>query len=215
MIKIAPSLLSANFAKLGEEVANISHANADYIHLDVMDGNFVPNITIGSDVIKAIRPYSKLPFDVHLMINNPDHHIKNFAESGADIITVHAEASIHLDRTLSLIKSFNKKAGVSIVPSTSEDVLEYIIDKVDLILVMTVNPGFGGQQFLNSQLNKIYNIRQKIISSKRDIDLEVDGGINLSTYKSVINAGANVLVSGSYIFSQNNYSQAIASLKNL
>ena len=215
MIKIAPSLLSANFAKLGEVVANISHANADYIHLDVMDGNFVPNITIGSDVIKAIRPYSLLPFDVHLMINNPDHHIKNFAESGADIITVHAEASIHLDRTLSLIKSFNKKAGVSIVPSTSEDVLDYIIDKVDLILVMTVNPGFGGQQFLNSQLKKIYNIRQKIISSKRDIDLEVDGGINLSTYKSVINAGANVLVSGSYIFSQNNYSQAIASLKNL
>jgi ribulose-phosphate 3-epimerase len=214
MIKIAPSLLSANFAKLGEEVANISQANADYIHLDVMDGNFVPNITIGSDVIKAIRPYSKLPFDVHLMINNPDHHIKNFAESGADIITVHAEASIHLDRTLSLIKSFNKKAGVSIVPSTSEDVLDYIIDKVDLILVMTVNPGFGGQQFLNSQLQKIYNIRQKINSSKRDIDLEVDGGINLSTYKNVINAGANVLVSGSYIFSQNNYSQAIASLKN-
>jgi ribulose-phosphate 3-epimerase len=208
MIKIAPSLLSANFAKLGEEVANISQANADYIHLDVMDGNFVPNITIGSDVIKAIRPYSKLPFDVHLMINNPDHHIKNFAESGADIITVHAEASIHLDRTLSLIKSFNKKAGVSIVPSTSEDVLDYIIDKVDLILVMTVNPGFGGQQFLNSQLQKIYNIRQKINSSKRDIDLEVDGGINLSTYKNVINAGANVLVSGSYIFSQNNYSQA-------
>ena len=214
MIKIAPSLLSANFAKLGEEVANISQANADYIHLDVMDGNFVPNITIGSDVIKAIRPYSKLPFDVHLMINNPDHHIKNFAESGADIITVHVEASIHLDRTLSLIKSLNKKVGVSIVPSTSEDVLDYIIDKVDLILVMTVNPGFGGQQFLNSQLQKIYNIRQKIISSKRDIDLEVDGGINLSTYKNVINAGANVLVSGSYIFSQNNYSQAIASLKN-
>ncbi|GDX36562.1 ribulose-phosphate 3-epimerase [Alphaproteobacteria bacterium] len=214
MIKIAPSLLSANFAKLGEEVANISQANADYIHLDVMDGNFVPNITIGSDVIKAIRPYSKLPFDVHLMINNPDHHIKNFAESGADIITVHVEASIHLDRTLSLIKSFNKKVGISIVPSTSEDVLDYIIDKVDLILVMTVNPGFGGQQFLNSQLQKIYNIRQKIISSKRDIDLEVDGGINLSTYKNVINAGANVLVSGSYIFSQKNYSQAIASLKN-
>lgn len=214
MIKIAPSLLSANFAKLGEEVANISKANADYIHLDVMDGNFVPNITIGSDVIKAIRPYSKLPFDVHLMINNPDHHIKNFAESGADIITVHAEASIHLDRTLSLIKSFNKKVGISIVPSTNEDVLDYIIDKVDLILVMTVNPGFGGQQFLNSQLKKIYNIRQKIISTKRNIDLEVDGGINLSTYKNVINAGANVLVSGSYIFSQNNYSQAIAGLKN-
>lgn len=215
MIKIAPSLLSANFAKLGEEVVNITKANADYIHLDVMDGSFVPNITFGSDVIKSIRPYSNLPFDVHLMINNPDQHIKNFANAGADIITVHAEASIHLDRTLSLIKSFNKKAGVSIVPSTSEDVLDYIIDKVDLILVMTVNPGFGGQQFLNSQLQKIYNIRNKILHSQRNIDLEVDGGINLNTYQNVIKAGANVLVSGSYIFANTDYSQAIASLKKI
>jgi len=215
MIKIAPSLLSANFAKLGEEVVNITKANADYIHLDVMDGSFVPNITFGSDVIKSIRPYSNLPFDVHLMINNPDQHIKNFADAGADIITVHAEASIHLDRTLSLIKSFNKKAGVSIVPSTSEDVLDYILDKVDLILVMTVNPGFGGQQFLNSQLQKIYNIRNKIINSQRNIDLEVDGGINLNTYQNVIKAGANVLVSGSYIFANTDYSHAIASLKKI
>jgi len=215
MIKIAPSLLSANFAKLGEEVVNITKANADYIHLDVMDGSFVPNITFGSDVIKSIRPYSNLPFDVHLMINNPDQHIKNFADAGADIITVHAEASIHLDRTLSLIKSFNKKAGVSIVPSTSEDVLDYILDKVDLILVMTVNPGFGGQKFLNSQLQKIYNIRNKIINSQRNIDLEADGGINLDTYQNVIKAGANVLVSGSYIFANTDYSQAIASLKKI
>ncbi|MFM7620872.1 MAG: ribulose-phosphate 3-epimerase [Alphaproteobacteria bacterium] len=215
MIKIAPSLLSANFAKLGEEVVNITKANADYIHLDVMDGSFVPNITFGSDVIKSIRPYSNLPFDVHLMIKNPDQHIKNFADAGADIITVHAEASIHLDRTLSLIKSFNKKAGVSIVPSTSEDVLDYILDKVDLILVMTVNPGFGGQQFLNSQLQKIYNIRNKIINSQRNIDLEVDGGINLNTYQNVIKAGANVLVSGSYIFANTDYSHAIASLKKI
>lgn len=215
MIKIAPSLLSANFAKLGEEVVNVTKANADYIHLDVMDGSFVPNITFGSDVIKSIRPYSNLPFDVHLMINNPDQHIKNFADAGADIITVHVEASIHLDRTLSLIKSFNKKAGVSIVPSTSEDVLDYILDKVDLILVMTVNPGFGGQQFLNSQLQKIYNIRNKIIHSQRNIDLEVDGGINLNTYQNVIKAGANVLVSGSYIFANTDYSHAIASLKKI
>lgn len=215
MIKIAPSLLSANFAKLGEEVVNITKANADYIHLDVMDGSFVPNITFGSDVIKSIRPYSNLPFDVHLMIKNPDQHIKNFADAGADIITVHAEASIHLDRTLSLIKSFNKKAGVSIVPSTSEDVLDYILDKVDLILVMTVNPGFGGQQFLNSQLQKIYNIRNKIINRQRNIDLEVDGGINLNTYQNVIKAGANVLVSGSYIFANTDYSHAIASLKKI
>jgi len=215
MIKIAPSLLSADFARLGEEVVNITKANADYIHLDVMDGSFVPNITFGSDVIKSIRSYSNLPFDVHLMINNPDQHIKNFADAGADIITVHAEASIHLDRTLSLIKSFNKKAGVSIVPSTSEDVLDYILDKVDLILVMTVNPGFGGQKFLNSQLQKIYNIRNKIINSQRNIDLEADGGINLDTYQNVIKAGANVLVSGSYIFANTDYSQAIASLKKI
>ena len=218
MIKIAPSILSANFAKLGEEVSAISSSGADYIHIDVMDGNFVPNITIGNDVIKSIRPFSTLPFDVHLMINNPDLHIKNFADSGADIITIHAEASTHLDRSLSLIKSLNKKAGVSIVPSTNENVLDYILDKVDLILVMTVNPGFGGQKFLTSQLQKIYNIRQKINQIDRDIDLEVDGGINNETNKMAIEAGANVLVSGSYIFNNkenlNNYSSSINSLRH-
>jgi len=213
MIKIAPSILSANFAKLGDEISQVTYAGADYIHIDVMDGSFVPNITIGNEVVKSIRSCTNLPFDVHLMINNPDLHIKNFAESGADIITIHAEASTHLDRSLNLIKSFNKKVGVSIVPSTNENILDYILDKVDLILVMTVNPGFGGQKFLTSQLQKIYNIRQKINKIDRNIDLEVDGGINHETYKMAIEAGANILVSGSYIFGNKNYSQAISSLR--
>jgi ribulose-phosphate 3-epimerase len=212
-IKISPSILSADFAKLGEELTNISKAGADYIHIDVMDGSFVPNITIGNEVVKALRPFSALPFDVHLMINNPDNHVKAFAEAGADIITIHAEASTHLDRSISLIKSFGKKAGVSIVPSTNEDVLDYILDKVDLILVMTVNPGFGGQKFLNSQLKKITNIRNKVTQSGRNIDLQVDGGINPETAKLVIEAGADVLVSGSYIFKSGNYQEAISKLK--
>ena len=212
-IKISPSILSADFAKLGEELTNISKAGADYIHIDVMDGSFVPNITIGNEVVKALRPFSALPFDVHLMINNPDNHVKAFAEAGADIITIHAEASTHLDRSISLIKSFGKKAGVSIVPSTNEDVLDYILDKVDLILVMTVNPGFGGQKFLNSQLKKITNIRNKVTQSGRNIDLQVDGGINPETAKLVIEAGDDVLVSGSYIFKSGNYQEAISKLK--
>ncbi len=212
-IKISPSILSADFAKLGEELTNISKAGADYIHIDVMDGSFVPNITIGNEVVKALRPFSALPFDVHLMINNPDNHVKAFAEAGADIITIHAEASTHLDRSISLIKSFGKKSGVSIVPSTHEDVLDYILDKVDLILVMTVNPGFGGQKFLNSQLKKITNIRNKVTQSGRNIDLQVDGGINPETAKLVIEAGADVLVSGSYIFKSGNYQEAISKLK--
>lgn len=213
MIKISPSILSANFSKLGEEISALENAGADYIHIDVMDGSFVPNITIGSDVVKALRPISTKPFDVHLMINNPDLHIKNFAEAGADIITIHQEASIHLDRSLNLIKSFHKKAGVSLVPSTHEDCLDYVLENLDLILVMTVNPGFGGQKFLTSQLKKIENIRKKIDKIGKKIELEVDGGINDLTAKDVINAGANVLVSGSYIFSSKNYAQAIANLK--
>jgi len=214
MIKIAPSILSADFSKLGDEVKLISQSNADYIHIDVMDGNFVDNITIGHEVIKSIRKYSNLVFDVHLMINNPDKHIRNFAEAGADIITIHAESSIHLDRTIKLIKSFGIKAGISLVPSTHESILEYIIDQIDLILVMTVNPGFGGQNFIPSQLDKISRIKKILTEKKLNIDLEVDGGINLETYLSVINAGANTLVSGSYIFKSNDYSKAILSLKN-
>ena len=213
MIKIAPSILSADFAKLGEEIINIEKAGADYIHIDVMDGSFVPNITIGNEVVKSLRQKTQLPFDVHLMINNPDNHIKAFAEAGSDLITIHAEASIHLDRSLALIKSFNKKAGVSLVPSTHEDCLDYILEKLDLILVMTVNPGFGGQKFLASQLKKIENIRKKIEKSGKKIELEVDGGINDQTAKIAVEAGADVLVSGSYIFGSGNYQQAIQTLK--
>ena len=213
MIKIAPSILSADFAKLGEEIQNIEKAGADYIHIDVMDGSFVPNITIGNEVVKSLRQKTQLPFDVHLMINNPDNHIKAFAEAGSDLITIHAEASIHLDRSLALIKSFNKKVGVSLVPSTHEDCLDYILEKLDLILVMTVNPGFGGQKFLASQLKKIENIRKKIEKSGKKIELEVDGGINDQTARIAVEAGADVLVSGSYIFGSGNYQQAIQTLK--
>jgi len=212
-IKISPSILSANFANLGEEVSEISKSGADYIHIDVMDGNFVPNITIGSDVIKSIRNYSDLPFDVHLMIQNPDLHLENFASSGADIITVHSEATIHLHRTIQKIKSLGKKAGVSIVPSTNENVLDYILEDVDLILVMTVNPGFGGQKFIYSQLKKIENIGNKIAKINKKIDLEVDGGINQETARKAIDCGANVLVAGSFIFNNQSYSEAIKKLQ--
>jgi len=214
MIKISPSILSADFSRLGEEIKNIEKAGANYIHIDVMDGSFVPNITIGNEVVRSLRSVSALPYDVHLMINNPDNHIKAFADAGSDIITIHAEASIHLDRSLSLIKSFGKKAGVSLVPSTHEDALDYVLDKLDLILVMTVNPGFGGQKFLSSQLKKIENIRKKIEKSGRKIELEVDGGINDETAKLVVAAGADVLVSGSYIFGSKNYAEAISKIRS-
>jgi ribulose-phosphate 3-epimerase len=214
MPKISPSILSADFSELGAEIQNIEKAGADYIHIDVMDGSFVPNITIGNEVVKNLRKVSSLPFDVHLMIRNPDAHVKAFADAGSDIITIHAEASTHLDRSVTLIKSFGKKAGVSIVPSTHEDVLDYVLEKLDLILVMTVNPGFGGQKFLDSQLKKIENIREKISRSGRKIELEVDGGINDATAKLAVSAGADVLVSGSYIFGSENYAEAILKLKN-
>jgi len=178
----------------------------------VMDGNFVPNITIGPDVIKSIRKESDLIFDTHLMINNPENHIKAFVDAGSDIITIHYEATTHIDSVLTQIKSLDKKAGISIVPSTNENVLDYILDKVDLILVMTVNPGFGGQKFLESQIEKIRNIRQKIDNSGKDILLQVDGGINDKTAKISVEAGADILVSGSYIFNHDNYQEKINKL---
>lgn len=210
-IKIAPSILSADFGKLGAEIEAITQAGADYIHIDVMDGHFVPNITIGSCVVKDIRKHSHLPFDVHLMIENVDVYIPQFAEAGADIITIHAEATNHLHRSIGLIKSLGKKAGVSLNPATPVDELDYIIDEVDLILVMSVNPGFGGQKFIHSQVGKIEAIRNKI--GNRNIEIEVDGGINSETATLAINAGATVLVAGSAVFGSDDYKKAIQCLK--
>ena len=199
--RIAPSILSADFARLGEEVRAVTAAGADYIHVDVMDGHFVPNLTIGPLVVKAIRPHSGLPFDVHLMIAPVDPYIPAFANAGADIITVHAEAGPHLHRSLQLVKQQGKKAGVSLNPATPVAVLDHVWDDVDLVLVMSVNPGFGGQGFIESQLAKIAAVRARIDASGRAIDLEVDGGINAETAPLAVAAGADVLVAGTATFS--------------
>lgn len=222
-IKIAPSILSADFAKLGEEVKRISDLNVDYIHIDVMDGNFVPNITIGPNVISAIRKYSNLPFDVHLMIKSPGNHIESFINAGADIITIHAEAEIHLERLVKRIKSYKNindtkktiQVGVSIVPSTSPSVLEYIIHELDIVLIMTVNPGFGGQEFIHSQLSKISTVRKMIQNRNLKTQVSVDGGVNFSNAADVIKAGANILVAGSAIFKAEDVKKTINDLKNL
>ena len=206
-IIIAPSLLAADFSKLKEEITEVEKLGAEYLHLDVMDGNFVPNISFGAPVISSLRKHSTLVFDVHLMVNEPDYLIKDFAEF-SDIITIHAEATKHLNRTIQLIKSFGKKVGVALNPSTSLDVIKYDLDNIDMVLIMTVNPGFGGQKFIPEMIQKIKDLRK----INKNIDIEVDGGINDKTAKLVKEAGANVLVAGSYIFS-GNYKEKIDSLK--
>lgn len=204
----APSLLAADFSKLREEIQEVEKCGAEYLHLDVMDGNFVPNISYGAPVISAIRPYSNLVFDVHLMVEEPDRFIKDFVDAGADIITVHVEATKHLHRTIQLIKSYGKKVGVSLNPATPIETLKHVINDIDMVLIMSVNPGFGGQAFIPETLNKIKELR----TLYPEIDIEVDGGVNNKTVEAIKEAGANVLVAGSYLFS-GNYKEKIELMK--
>ena len=200
MIKLAPSILSADFARLGEQIAEVARAGADYIHVDVMDGHFVPNITIGAPVVAAIRPVTSLPLDVHLMIEHPERYISDFVKAGADIITVHVEASPHLQSTIRLIKELGVKAGVSLNPPTPLSAADEFIHHVDLILIMSVNPGFGGQSFIPETLPRIANMRKMIDNRKPGIELEVDGGINADNAPDIVEAGADVLVAGNSVF---------------
>ena len=215
-IKISPSILSADLSKLGSEIQNLEKAKADLIHIDVMDGHFVPNITIGPEVINKLRKYTSLPFDVHLMISPVHNFIKNFAEAGADIITIHPEATNDLESSIKKIKLYNKKVGISLNPETSLDKLNNVLDKIDLVLIMSVNPGFGGQKFIENTLNKIKRLRLKIDQLKLKVEIEVDGGINFENSKSIIKAGADILVSGTTIFKSNegNIKKNIEILKN-
>lgn len=213
MIKIAPSILSADFSRLGEEILAIAEGGADYVHIDVMDGHFVPNITIGPLVVDAVRKVTDLPLDVHLMIKNPDLYIPDFARAGADIITVHQEAVPHLHRTIQLIRSLGKKAGVSINPATPVSTLDVILEDLDLVLVMSVNPGFGGQSFIPSALGKIEALRREIDRRGLAVELEVDGGVKTDNIGTIASAGADVFVAGSAVFGTPDYRATIAALK--
>jgi ribulose-phosphate 3-epimerase len=213
MIKIAPSILSADFSRLGDEIIAIETGGADYVHIDVMDGHFVPNITIGPLVVEAARRVTTLPLDVHLMIENPDRYIADFANAGADIITVHYEAVPHLHRTVQLIHSLGKKAGVSLNPATPINCLDMILDELDLVLIMSVNPGFGGQQFIPACLPKIEALRREIDRRGLSVELEVDGGVKLDNIARIAAAGAEVMVAGSAVYGTDNYGATIAALK--
>jgi ribulose-phosphate 3-epimerase len=212
-ILIAPSMLSSDFARLGEEAAAIEKAGGDWLHIDVMDGRFVPNLTLGPPIVKALRRVSKLPLDVHLMIVEPERYVEAFAEAGADTITIHVEACTHLHRTLGHIRSLGKRAGVTMNPSTSEETIRYVMGVVDLVLVMSVNPGFGGQSFIREVLPKVSAIRKMIDATGRAIDLEIDGGITKETAPEAIAAGATVLVAGNAVFNTKDYAGAIAALR--
>lgn len=215
MKKIAPSILSADFSRLGDEIRAVEAAGADYIHIDVMDGHFVPNITIGPLVVDAVRSVTSLPLDVHLMIENPDLYIPEFAAAGADIIVVHAEATNHLHRSIQLIKSLGKRAGVSLNPATPLNLLDYILNDLDLVLLMTVNPGFGGQSFIDACLPKIHALRKMLDQSGSEAELEVDGGVKPGNIAKISHAGADVFVAGSAVFGAADYAATIAEMKRL
>ncbi len=212
---IAPSVLSCDFANLQADVEMINASNADWFHVDVMDGVFVPNISFGFPVIKAIKKHAKKPLDVHLMIVNPDQYVEEFAKSGADVLTVHYEACPHLHRTIQLIHSFGMRAGVALNPHTNVNVLENVIQDIDLVLIMSVNPGFGGQKFIDNAINKVKEVKELIISKKSNALIEVDGGVNLETGEKLIDAGADVLVAGSFVFNSENPSETITNLKEM
>ena len=213
MVKIAPSILSADFARLGEDVTAAEKAGADLIHVDVMDGHFVPNITIGPLVVKAVKKIAKLPLDVHLMIENPDDYVKEFAESGSDMVTVHAEATVHLHRTIQNIRECGVKAGVSVNPATPLSLIEIVLPYVDMVLIMSVNPGFGGQKFIPESLPKIRQLKKMIDERKLNVEIEVDGGVNMDNVADVVSAGADIVVMGSAFYNSKDYAETVKTVR--